>query len=636
MGKNFKFQMINAEQYDAARLRSSGGRKIMLHQSRWSYSRVYTSMKRTLLLLTILWILPLCDLVAQFGEDDNLYIPPTIKVGHPWSDRSLSVEAQESIYPARFLPLPIIFFDDPGEWVIPKRYQLFNSSGAAFDYADTNAIIGWVGATGKYREILNIVGYRMTRDTGIVLTLRGGWSSEPGEDSLLGRERALVVREYLQNIWGIDTARLRVLPPTTTVDSASNTLLQEEARRVVMKSSDSILFSPVDFSYRIISPLSMGFRFTVTPNLDPSDVSSIEIRILDHRKELLAWETIPGNPDSSVYRYRANWWMHEERSMSTPPHILIEARVVTVDGRYRSSDQVLIPIEEDRDDYTDGNVRRKEYGEIPLFEPGDTVLSTAQKLMITEYVHLMDSLNALSSRSGLFIAAQGEVELAENPLFEPADVDAQVSRQIDERALYSYDFNSDLVPNEQKSQLIITMPYEESYADQYDRERMEEEREAREKELQAEMEAEMAVQQQQLRVETEREKDVDDAGLLLPFGADSLANARARAVVAYVRDTLGVEVLNGGLPEGVEKLEGREMGSIRTTGLIPYERGGTYAMRRPEERWYGRKVNLYIETAETFDEIVEQTTERIERQKRRRSEQTDSMILDGNIEVIEE
>ena len=585
-------------------------------------------MKHLLSILVLFSLLPLVNLGAQgFGEDDNLYIPPKIDVRHPWSDRALVIDAQESIYPARFLPLPIIFFDNPGEWVIPQRYQSL-SAGEAFEYSDTNAVLGWVGATGKYREILDIVGYRMTRDTSILLRLQGGWSAEPGEDSLLARERSQVVREYLQNTWGIDTNRLVLLPPTSPVDSASNSLLQQEARRVMMSSDNEALFGPVRFAYRIVAPLNMAMRLALRPNIDPTVVQSIEIRVLDHRKELLAHQTIPGHPDSTLYRYRANWWMHGDRTSATPSSLLVEARVITSDGRYRPSNQVSIPIREELSDYSDDMRNRREMGEIPAFGPGDTTLSAAQKLAIREYVGTMDSLNRLSGREGLFVAAQGEVDMAENPIYESAEVDARVASRRMERSAYISEREDLLGFSEGRSTLQIIIPREETYAEEYDREMME--REFIEREVEA------AREQEAIEEESEELTEEDEGRLTMPFGPDSLADGRARAVISYVTDTLGVELLNGSLPEELSELEGESFSSVRTTGVISSSYSGYNIFDLPEDRWYARMARLYIETADAFDDIVRQSEERLERRRNRRSERTDSSVLDNAVEAAVE
>lgn len=47
------------------------------------------------------------------------------------------VEVQNYLDSRRTPLLPMIFFDNPGEWNIPELYQQFSGPGDAFDYFDT-------------------------------------------------------------------------------------------------------------------------------------------------------------------------------------------------------------------------------------------------------------------------------------------------------------------------------------------------------------------------------------------------------------------------------------------------------------------------------------------------------------------
>src|SRR5690606_37069728 len=132
----------------------------------------------------------------------TLYFPPTLTVTHQFGAGKPKLGVTESITPSSTVLLPVLFFDNPGDWVVPERYQVFNGSFAAADYTDTNAVRDW-NPMGKYYELLNIVGYRMQEHPGTTIQLLAGYSTEPGEGPEIGDARSETVREYLTNVWHI-------------------------------------------------------------------------------------------------------------------------------------------------------------------------------------------------------------------------------------------------------------------------------------------------------------------------------------------------------------------------------------------------------------------------------------------------
>ncbi len=552
-------------------------------------------MRRITIIIAGILLVPILLSAQQYGEDDNLHIPPKLVVTQGWSDDRPDVYTYHSIIPQQMLLLPMVFFDRPGEWVIPERYQTFRSPSKAVDYTDTNDVIGWQRQNPKYHEVLNIVGYRMQRDTGAVVGLRGGYSTEPGEDAALARERALVVREYLQLVWEIDSTRLPILDPISPVDSADNILLQEEARRVEFVTEDADIFAPVRFSIINYSPLNLMMTLYITPNVEPDRVASIEIRILDQDEELLAHTTVAGSPDSTMYRLIGNWWYPLDDMSNDITGLLVEARLILTDGRYRTAEAFPISIHEEfsgRDREVNMDARQI-FGTIPFFAPGDTLLNEGQKSMIREYVRMQDSANRMVEREGLFVVATGMTEISESPTYNRAEVDVQV---MDWRS-YSQEseemYRNSLIGEERGMFYIYSTQSEEDYTEydeHYDYESVE-----------------MAAPE----VATAMEEMIEEESGIGIFTSDSLGQARARAVISFIRDSLDIVLLNPQLPQGLDEFRGDDFAMIRTTGISPTRGGDFTFVSRPEDRWYHRAVSLNIEAAPSFDMMKENMEQRL-------------------------
>ncbi len=102
---------------------------------------------------------------------------------------------------------------------------------------------------GVYAELLNIIGARLQQHSTAALVLTGTVSNTGSESNnlALAKERADAVKNYFEQVWKIDPARITVewqlLPQNpsslTTKDG------QEENRRVEIASSDSRILAPV-------------------------------------------------------------------------------------------------------------------------------------------------------------------------------------------------------------------------------------------------------------------------------------------------------------------------------------------------------------------------------------------------------
>lgn len=142
--------------------------------------------------------------------------------------------------------LNYVFFDE-GSAVIPSRYQVLNGDAVTSfseDGFSADSILG------VYYNLLNIVGYRMSKHPEATLRLTGciadiGLESG-GAD--LAKGRAESVREYLTDVWNIDPRRIAVehrgLPERASAPADDPEKMQEN-RRVELNSSDPRILAPV-------------------------------------------------------------------------------------------------------------------------------------------------------------------------------------------------------------------------------------------------------------------------------------------------------------------------------------------------------------------------------------------------------
>lgn len=160
-------------------------------------------------------------------------------------DGSISAEPvvpQQGLHSRTSMPLlPYVFFD-MGKSDIPARYSRSGSTGFT-----TQSLAGKEAIDANH-SVLDIVGMRL-KGSNAPLTIVGTNSNNGTEKANinLSKARAMAVRDYLVNTWGIDASRITVdqrnLPeiPTNPVTAAG----QEENRRAEISSTDATVTAPV-------------------------------------------------------------------------------------------------------------------------------------------------------------------------------------------------------------------------------------------------------------------------------------------------------------------------------------------------------------------------------------------------------
>lgn len=183
------------------------------------------------------------------------------------TDRVL-INVKERVRRREIALLPYVFFD-LNSATIPDRYL------KAEDVPENEDIVT------RYRQVLNLLGERMTRDRSEQITLVGTNSnvgSERGQEEL-SRKRAESVRDYLVKRWGVDPSRIAVEARNLPESPSNNSLPggQAENRRVEIVGSESLM-APLLVEDTVRTYSSPGLR--LDSEID-SDIpfSNWEIRI---------------------------------------------------------------------------------------------------------------------------------------------------------------------------------------------------------------------------------------------------------------------------------------------------------------------------------------------------------------------
>lgn len=169
--------------------------------------------------------------------------------------------------------LNYVFFDDSSS-VVPKRYNALNNSEV--DQFNNDNLKG-KDALETYYDVLNIVGLRMKENLSANITLIGCNSDIDKEKDAKGlsNDRAVSVKNYLTNVWGIEPNRIGVESRNLPSEASKSDTIpgQEENRRVEILSSDEEITKPVltADTLRVLSDTDIKFLSDVDSQVGISE-----------------------------------------------------------------------------------------------------------------------------------------------------------------------------------------------------------------------------------------------------------------------------------------------------------------------------------------------------------------------------
>lgn len=519
----------------------------------------------TLVLCTLVIPLHQTKLDAQTfpGNDDGaLYFPPKL-IFPSERDRPRLIQS-ESRYHSSIPLLPVIFFDHPAEWTLPPRYQIFTSPASTQDYTDSNAVSGleYGGYFGKYREILNIIGFRMRKYPHTSIQLKGNYSNDPGESEEIAQTRADIIREYLINVWEIDPERIGTQPPSMGCDSTANSLRREEARRVMINTSNWELIRPVTYPVEYRTLGSVYMQFVVDPQLPPDQVKNVVV-IIKGDNEVLNEAVIPGNPDSALYRLRGGWTPNQSETNNATrfTHLTIQAVVQASDGTIRASNEESIMIESNSYESRESERYVKPYA-IPFFACGDSTLTGYHKVLVA---HILEQQNTTEPVVAELI---GTGEYSEDPEIDEGTILEFRQRQNEVSFQEDFQDNSDTYGT-----LTIFTP----------------------RRIEADFELGTPNTTELLIDGTSSppsQSNPDTTVAEQAFTLDSLAIARSRVLENYLKEEYRDQVI----------FMDRVMKRQRNTSINQLHLW-------PELRWYSRSVNMVLYPYRAISEYLEQSKE---------------------------
>lgn len=163
--------------------------------------------------------------------------------------------------------LNYVFFDENSD-ELPERYNTLEPDESRGFSVES---LHYLDVLQTYHHLLNIVGRRMLQNPTATLRIVGRNSDEKQEkgNTTLSRNRALAVREYLYNVWGIEMARMPI-EAGNLPDKPSNITDPDgivENRRVELYSDNPAILEPVFTSdtLRTANPPTVRFRASAQP-----------------------------------------------------------------------------------------------------------------------------------------------------------------------------------------------------------------------------------------------------------------------------------------------------------------------------------------------------------------------------------
>lgn len=546
--------------------------------------------RQLLFLLLLPLLLPVSSADAQ--SDDELYIPPVLHVTSRLTAKP-SIEVFERRQP-RWVPLlPYLFFDNPGETIVPERYVLFGSPSETKDYADSNGVMGWEAK--KYHEILNIIGNRMQRHPEARLQLRGAFSAEGGEGPDIARERSEVIRDYLVDIWRIESDRIEILPPERRADTLANNALQEEARRVEFTSDHPEILAPTLYPIVGLHALPVMLETVLQTNQPTDRIDSIIFVMMTEDLEVIARKGFRADPDSSTYSLSV-MWEHPETMFEDG--LILQAMVRRTDGTLVGSNRIGLPIivrEEKKEQPSLAESIITFHGPplLSVLAPGDSVLGTFERDALRRMIALFaPAMSKEGEPREYVVIAKGQIGMEEIPGLDPVEANVELDERRDAKRIWE--------GRERTGQLFVAFARRdhrgargfispEALDDYEAREADREETEAR------------------IRKERMARPELR--------GANTIADGRARAALSFIRDSTTVVLVNDRMtPAIAEKIAPQMPGPFgpgTATGLDvdqsiyrSLDGGSQWMPVEPESRFYARGVDLMFFSWDWIERIL--------------------------------
>lgn len=237
-------------------------------------------------------------------------------------------------------PLLASVYFEHNSFVIPSRYKRLRSSDRMSFSVENVAHLRLVE---MYRNILNIIGKRMTEKPEARITLTG-YTSGVGDESTnltLAERRSNAVVDYLADVWKIATNRIAIVNgerQSIRMDTDTAAL-----RRVEIRSDDPDILRPVETNQvqRAIAPAVLVFGLDIASGvgvkqwaMELSQVEGNEVRTLK----------IDNGSRANTSEYRWNILENPSSTPSSAENIVARLEVTDLTNRVAESSLALVPV----------------------------------------------------------------------------------------------------------------------------------------------------------------------------------------------------------------------------------------------------------------------------------------------------
>lgn len=240
-------------------------------------------------------------------------------------------------------PLLNYVFFDAGSSKIPSRYILFKSPDDKFKKSFTDTTIRG-GTLEKYYHILNIYGYRLTKNPNSKIEIVGCNDGKTPEEKRpgLSKERAEAVFNYLRDIWGIDEKRMKITVRNqpAVISNLNDSLGIVENRRVEIISSDWEIMKPVFDKDPKTFPQPEFMHFTMKNGIEEALVKARRIEI---QRGGSTWNTLT-DVGLSENKYKWNWQNNDGDYPKDETPYTAKLIITTTNDKECESDPIIIPV----------------------------------------------------------------------------------------------------------------------------------------------------------------------------------------------------------------------------------------------------------------------------------------------------
>jgi outer membrane protein OmpA-like peptidoglycan-associated protein len=236
-------------------------------------------------------------------------------------------------------PLPNSLFFETGESEIPADYVLIKDPVEAGSFDANNLTT----AMDRYRNILNLVGQKLARDSNARIKVVGCNSDsglEKGNLDLSGR-RAMSVISYLQEIWGIETSRIdletRNLPADATPMDVVGARAENQRVELILDSADMPIASQGGF----VVETGRHHELTVKTNIfSEAGFTDWQLTIFGDNQPL---KTLSGQGEikPTFVLALADLGMAGLTTFST---LGLQAKITDTDGDVSETDKLTLPV----------------------------------------------------------------------------------------------------------------------------------------------------------------------------------------------------------------------------------------------------------------------------------------------------